>query len=85
MITRLSTEDINTKEIHKLTSSFFDGFTSYQATGFWKGKEEKSRIIEVVSKYSVKLKMLKLAKKIKKANKQEAVMVQVLADNNEMV
>lgn len=46
MLTRILTEDIIGTET--IVSELFDSFTIIHATGYWKGQEEKSLIIEIV-------------------------------------
>jgi D-alanine-D-alanine ligase-like ATP-grasp enzyme len=60
----------STKAIN-ITSKRFQGFTTYQAKGYWQGKAEKTLIIEIESKQ--KKEVLALAKELTKKLKQDAV------------
>ena len=85
MLYRIYTENKNQKEIEKIVSKAFDGFTIFKAKGFWRLQEEKSLIIEIESPRIGKEKVNKLAKRIKKANSHEAVLVQEIKNNNWLV
>ena len=85
MLYRIYTENKNQKEIEKIVGKDFEGFTIFKAKGFWRLQAEKSLIIEIESPGIGKEKVNKLAKKIKKANEQEAVLVQEIKNNNWLV
>ena len=84
MLYRIFTEDKNKKQLEKIISKHFEGFTLYKTTGFWRLQKEKSLVIEIIEDIPVD-RINNLAKDIKKANKQEAVLVQRLQNNNWLV
>jgi len=74
---RLFTENKNKKWICQLVSEHFSGFTMYEAIGYWRGKQEKTLVIEIVSISSAdNFKLRKICESIKGYNKQECVLVQ---------
>lgn len=81
---RLFTENKNRAELEKLVSEHFSGFTLYNATGYWHKQKEKSLIIEIVAD-DVDANITTLAEAIKVINKQEAVLIQTIQNNQWLV
>ena len=81
MLYRIYTENKNPKTIEKIASKHFEGFTIFKAEGFWRLQKENSLILEIEAPKVDKNKINKLAKAIKKANAQEAVLVQELKNH----
>lgn len=72
----LYTEDKG--NLGKLVSKYFDSFTIVPVVGFWKGKDEKSVIIEVFTNMVGLFPTIKLlGEEIKKENNQESVLLSV--------
>jgi hypothetical protein len=84
MLYRILTENVNKEQIVKIVSLHFDGFTIYEAEGYWKGKPEKALVIEIDSGNDLWL-IMKIAKEIKAFNCQESVMVQGITTLTEFV
>jgi hypothetical protein len=82
MLYRIMTENVNGESIKAMVGKQFDGFTMFSAKGVWKGIEESSLIVEVVSELPIIKKVKALARRIKKLNNQEAVLVEVLQNNS---
>jgi len=75
---RIYTEDVNREEIERIAALYFDSFTISQAVGYWTGAREHSLLIEIFEAsrfYHAQQKVGCIAKAIKLANKQEAVLV----------
>lgn len=70
---KIYTERLNEDKIKELLSISFDGFTIIHTKGCWKGTEENSLIIEILTENETLIKAI--AQKIKHQNKQEAVLV----------
>ncbi len=85
MLYRIYTENKNQKAIEKIVSKAFEGFTIYKAKGFWRLQAEKSLIIEITTPGIDREIVNKIAKDIKKANKQESVLVQEIKNNNWLI
>lgn len=81
MLYRILTENKNKPETLALVSTYFDGFTVIEATGYWKGCPEPSLIIEIDNPTDDS-NILKLAVKIADQNGQEAVLIQSLENNS---
>ena len=71
MIYRIYTEDLG--NIPEIVSQYFDGFTVFEAVGYWKGQREKTAVVELVTDERVKV--YEMARTIKELNKQESVLV----------
>ena len=76
MLYRIITENINRQGIIQLTAEYTDGFTIIEAAGFWKGKPEKTLIIEIVGIGCSTAN--KIARGIKTLNNQESVLIQLI-------
>lgn len=73
---RIFTEDINQETIETIIAPMFPDFTMYPATGYWKGRKERSLIIEIEACSKDAHKIERVALKIKEINGQMAVMLQ---------
>ena len=63
-----------------VTTAFPDGYTSFEATGYWRGgaattERENSRILIIVAPVEAKSKVLNIAKQYREQFQQEAVLV----------
>ena len=76
VVFRLYTENKNKPGIEKIVSKFFKGFTLIHGRGYWEGNREESLIIEIVGDIRDQSAIEKLAKEIKRENKQESVLLQ---------
>lgn len=86
MLYRAMTEDINPEAVLAIVSKYYEGFTTYKATGFWKGISENSLIIEVVSEAKNEMATFrKMATDIRDFNKQQAVLIESIANHSELV
>lgn len=83
MLYRLLTENKNLPQVEKLISDQFEGFTLYKAQGYWRLQKENTLVIEIETSDMDKIN--KLAKQIKEANKQEAVLVQEIKNKAYLV
>jgi hypothetical protein len=70
---RIHTEDVNRPTILKLAGFRFEGFTVTYGAGFWRGEAEDTLILEIITADSASVYLL--AEEIRKANKQESVIV----------
>ena len=67
MLYRIFTENKNHKEIEKIVSKYFEGFTLIKSEGYWRLQKENSLIIEIVTDDTDKL-INDLAGEIKETN-----------------
>ena len=74
---RIYTEDKNRLWIEATAGNYFSGFTIIKTMGYWKGKPEKSLIIEIIAQnaYEHKANINCLCQDIKQFNKQESVLL----------
>lgn len=78
----------NRKQLNKIlkfTSDYFNGFTLYKTIGFWKGIKEKSRIIEILSKFKIEYVKYAIANYIKEIANQESVLITSKTLNMEFI
>jgi len=73
---RIFTEHKNTEHITKIVGRYFKGFTLLNGVGFWQGVPERSLVIEIIGTEADASKVELVAYQIKKANTQEAVLIQ---------
>ena len=85
MLYRILTENLNRKRIERIISKSFKGFSLIKSQGFWEGIKENSLIIEISGSKKIAGKVKVSALEIKKANKQDAVLIQVFSDNSFLV
>jgi hypothetical protein len=76
MVYRIYTENLNRKSILRLTGQRFDSFTVQPTTGYYRGKPERSIVIEIVNAKGSEVRVL--AKSIAEMNGQKSVLVMSL-------
>lgn len=73
---RIYTEDKNRGDVIDHVSKLFDGFTTYNGVGYWRGQAESCLVIEFISNDEAeKTIVLQIASWIKAHNHQESVAV----------
>jgi uncharacterized membrane-anchored protein YitT (DUF2179 family) len=82
---RIYTEDRNQERIEEILRKSFEGFTIYKAEGYWRLQKENSLIIEILGESEAIEKINQVAREIKEANNQQAVLVQRIKNNNWLV
>ena len=75
MLYRIFTEDKNQSGIEGVVSKHFPGFTIYKAEGFWRLQKENTLVIEIITE-DTDAKINRVAQDIKLLNRQEAVLIQ---------
>ena len=85
MLYRIYTENKNKRDILALASGFFPGFTVFEGQGYWQGEAENSLVLEIVAPKTKRGEVESLARIIKEANGQEAVLLQELKNNSWLV
>jgi len=83
MLYRIITENINKAKIIELITKYFDGFTLIEGQGYWRGKSEKTLIIEIMTTGCISVK--RLASRIKSLNNQESVLIQIIEAKDYLV
>lgn len=83
MLYHILTEDINRPAIERIVGESFDAYTFIHAEGHWRGKAEHSLVIELDTDRSNDVAIV--ARRIKEYNKQEAVLVQRLNVESELI
>ena len=84
MLIRILTEDKNRETVVDLCNRVYDGYTLIQGQGTWKGVHEPTLVIEVAVEDTPteRATATMLARRIKVANEQEAVLIEFLASTN---
>jgi VCBS repeat-containing protein len=72
-IHRIYTEDKNKNEILRLASAQFDSFTVQPIDGYYRGKRERSIVVEIAGAKPRQIE--KLAAQIRRMNRQSAVLI----------
>lgn len=83
MLYRIVTENINKARIIELITKYFDGFTLIEGQGYWRGKSEKTLIIEIMTTGCISVK--RLTSCIKVLNSQESVLIQIIEAKDYLV
>jgi hypothetical protein len=78
-------EDKNRDMVKTLVSTAVDGFSLIPCEGVWKGQSEHSLIVEVVGDATLLPVLTDVAKAIKAANRQEAVLLVTIHDDHVMI
>jgi len=73
LIFSLYTEDM--PNLASIVTQYFDGATIYSARGIWRGTSEASAVVEIIAPSTARQQVIALAKHIKAANHQTAIMV----------
>ena len=85
MLYRIITENKNKAAILSMVSGVFDGFTAIESTGFWRGKQENSLIIEIVCPEFNYKDLIGVCIAIKRYNCQESVLLQAIELSSEFI
>lgn len=87
MLYRLFTEDINRDLIKTIANSYYEAYTLLTGTGTWHGTEEDSLLLEVIGDDTPEeaARFTNLARAVKMANSQEAVLIQSVANNSQII
>ncbi len=74
---KIYTENKNRDRIEDLVSQYYDGFTIFETTGYWKGVKENSLVIEILQTEpeGMYFNVRNLCKGIKINNNQESVLL----------
>ena len=83
MLYRILTEDKNRPNVIGLVTKRFPGFTLLSAQGYWQGTAENSLALEIDTDKTEDV--FNLAREIKAANGQQAVLVQELSSKATLV
>lgn len=75
---RICTENKNREQVEQAIGVLFDGFTVFEASGYWQGKRELSLVIEIIGESDDSRHIEMVATTIRDFNKQECVLVQEL-------
>jgi hypothetical protein len=72
---RIQTEAVNVATVRSIVADAFEAFTIVSTQGVWKGSREASLTIEIVGALEDRAEVFAIARQIKLANAQEAVLV----------
>jgi hypothetical protein len=82
---RIYTENKNKADVAALASARFDGFTMYEAEGYWKGVPEKSLVVEILGSIGDFDLVVELGEAIKNFNHQESVLIQSATNHSDLI
>lgn len=75
-----ATHELETDKALAIVSEEFDGFTTSEIVGYWKGQRERTLKIEIVTEEADAV-LVRLCKTLRVALEQEAVMLEVVDTN----
>ena len=75
-----TTKELESEKIESIISAHFDGFTTSEVIGYWKGKKEQTLKVEIVTDES-NTALVKLAKELKIKLDQESVLLEITQSN----
>jgi hypothetical protein len=81
---RILTENKNRQGVEIIVSKTFESYTILTGTGYWQSSREDCLAIEIVSMCTPEL-VKAVAEDIKRANRQQCVMVQSMPIESEMI
>jgi len=77
------THKLESEEAIKIISYYFEGFTAYEVIGYWKGSQEKTLKVEIVSDAGAgDARIIKMIKELKSELKQDAIMLEKINSNS---
>lgn len=75
------THELEKDKAISIIAGQFDGFSAYEIVGFWKGQQEKTLKVEIVSDDSSNAKIIAICKELKTALNQDSVLVETVESN----
>lgn len=77
------THKLESKEAIETISKYFDGFTAYEVVGYWKGSQEKTLKVEIVSDEGQgDARIVKMIKELKEVLHQDAILLEKIQSNS---
>jgi len=76
-----TTHKLEKEKAIELVGRHFEGFTAYEVIGFWQGSQEKTLKVEIVADQDQDTVIAKLAKELKQALNQDAIMMEKINSN----
>jgi len=74
------TKELEVEKIIEITGNYFEGFTTEQVIGYWKGARENTLKIEIVTDSSDAT-ITKLCRDLRKQLNQDAIMLEIVESN----
>ena len=74
------TKELEADKIIEITGKYFEGFTTEQVIGYWKGARENTLKVEIVTDSSDAT-ITKLCRELRVALDQEAIMLEIIESN----
>jgi hypothetical protein len=85
MTYRILTENVGLDKLAAQSARFFDSFTVVPTVGYWRGERESSAAIEIIGAEADAERVRELATTIKQENQQQAVLVERIASQSELI
>lgn len=80
------THKLESEEAISTISKYFDGFTAYEVIGYWKGSQEKTLKVEIVSDTSTgDALIIRMIKELKIQLHQDAIMLEKISSNTAFI
>lgn len=78
------TKQLERDKAIEIINEYFEGFTAYEVVGFWKGQQEKTLKVEIISD-EADTKIIRLCKELKTELKQEAILLEKVESNTAFI
>lgn len=76
------THKLESEQAISIISGYFEGFTAYEVIGYWKGSQEKTLKVEIISEIGAgDVAIVKMIKELKASLKQDAIMLEKINSN----
>jgi len=76
------THQLESEQAIRTISKYFDGFTAYEVVGYWKGSQEKTLKVEIVSEGQGDTVIVRMIKELKTKLRQDAIMLEKINSNS---
>jgi hypothetical protein len=74
------TKELEVQKIEEIVSAHFDGFTTSEVVGYWKGAKERTLKIEVITDEKPSI-LARIGKELKTKLEQESVLMEIIESN----
>jgi hypothetical protein len=74
------TKELEQSKIEAIVSAHFDGFTTSEVVGYWRGSKERTLKVEIITEETAS-ELAKIGKDLKVKLEQESVLMEIIESN----
>jgi len=74
------THKLEEKKILGIVGKYFEGFTAFEVVGYWRGSQEKTLKVEIITDES-HAKLVRVGRELKDQLEQESVLLEIVETN----